>query len=175
MKNLADYIRSVPDFPKPGVLFRDITSLLEDAEGFRQTIDELASQAEKFGPIDKIASPEARGFLFGAPLALRLGTGLVLVRKKGKLPRKTVSLEYPLEYGTDEVFVHEDAVRPGERVLVIDDLLATGGTVDASCRLIEGQGAKIAAAGFVIELADLGGREKLAGRNIFSLVSFPGH
>ncbi|MBQ3389065.1 MAG: adenine phosphoribosyltransferase [Thermoguttaceae bacterium] len=175
MKNLADYIRSIPDFPKPGILFRDITTLIEDAEGFRRTIDELALQAEKFGPVDKIAAPEARGFIFGAPLALRLGTGLVLIRKKGKLPGKTVSAEYALEYGTDEIFIHEDSVQPGERVLVIDDLLATGGTIDGCCRLLEGQGAKIAAVGFVIELIDLGGREKLSGRNVFSLVPFPGH
>lgn len=175
MKSLADYIRAIPDFPKPGILFRDITTLIEDREGFRQAIDELAAAAEQFAPIDKVAAPEARGFVFGAPLAVRLGAGLVLMRKKGKLPGKTVSAEYSLEYGTDEIFIHEDSVKPGERVLVIDDLLATGGTIEGCCRLLESRGARISAVGFVIELVDLGGREKLSGRNIFSLVPFPGH
>ena len=175
MKKIADYIRSIPDFPKPGILFRDITSLIENGEGFRQTIDELTAKAETFGPIDVIAAPEARGFVFGAPLAVRLGAGLVLMRKKGKLPGKTCSMHYQLEYGTDEIHIHEDSIRPGQRVLVIDDLLATGGTVDGCCWLIESRGGTVAGVGFVIELADLGGREKLAGRNVFSLVTFPGH
>ncbi|MGI5832696.1 MAG: adenine phosphoribosyltransferase [Thermoguttaceae bacterium] len=174
MKDLADYIRSIPDFPKPGILFRDITALIEDGEGFRRTIDEMVAKAETLGPIDKIASPEARGFVFGAPLATRLGSGLVLMRKRGKLPGKTVSAEYQLEYGIDEIHVHENSVKPGDRVLVIDDLLATGGTIDGCCRLIESQGGKIVGVGFVIELVDLGGREKLAGRDIFSLISFSG-
>ena len=175
MKNLADYIRSIPDFPKPGILFRDITTLIENGEGFRQTIDELTAKAETLGPIDVVAAPEARGFVFGAPLAARLGAGLVLMRKKGKLPRKTVSRRYQLEYGTDEIHIHEDSIKPGRRVLVIDDLLATGGTIDGCCRLIESQGGEVVGVGFVIELSDLGGREKLAGRNVFSLVTFPGH
>ena len=175
MKNLADYIRSIPDFPKPGILFRDITTLIENGEGFRRTIDELAAKAETFAPIDMIAAPEARGFVFAAPLAARLGAGLVLMRKKGKLPRKTVSQRYQLEYGDDEIHIHEDSIKPGQRVLVIDDLLATGGTIDGCCRLIESQGGKVVGVGFVIELFDLGGREKLAGRNVFSLVTFPGH
>ena len=175
MNNLADYIRSIPDFPKPGILFRDITTLIENGEGFRQTIDELAAKSEPLGPIDVIASPEARGFVFGAPLAVRLGAGLVLMRKKGKLPGRTVSQQYQLEYGIDEIHIHEDSIRPGQRVLVIDDLLATGGTIDGCCRLVESQGGVVVGVGFVIELSDLGGREKLAGRNVFSLISFPGH
>ena len=175
MKNLADYIRSIPDFPKPGILFRDITSLIENGEGFRQTIDELTAKAEALGSIDIIAAPEARGFVFGAPVAARLGAGLVLMRKKGKLPGKTVSEQYQLEYGTDEIHIHEDSVRPGQRVLVIDDLLATGGTIDGCCRLIESRGGVVVGVGFVIELSDLGGREKLAGRDVFSLITFPGH
>ena len=175
MKKIADYIRSIPDFPKPGILFRDITSLIENGEGFRQTIDELTAKAETFGPIDVIAAPEARGFVFGAPLAARLGAGLVLMRKKGKLPGKTCSMHYQLEYGTDEIHIHEDSIKPGQRVLVIDDLLATGGTIDGCCRLIESRGGTVAGVGFVIELVDLGGREKLAGRSVFSLVTFPGH
>ncbi len=175
MKDLASYIRSIPDFPKPGILFRDITSLIENPEGFRAALDVLETKAKKFGPIDKIAAPEARGFVFGAPLADRLGAGLVLMRKKGKLPGKTVSAEYQLEYGTDEIHIHEDSIKPGDRVLVIDDLLATGGTVEGCCGLLEKQGAEIAAVGFIIELADLGGREKLAGRNVFALINFPGH
>ena len=119
MKKIADYIRSIPDFPKPGILFRDITSLIENGEGFRQTIDELTAKAEMFAPIDVIAAPEARGFVFGAPLAARLGAGLVLMRKKGKLPGKTCSMHYQLEYGTDEIHIHEDSIKPGQRVLVI--------------------------------------------------------
>ena len=175
MKNLADYIRSIPDFPKPGILFRDITPLIESGEGFRLAIDELTAKAEQLGPIDLVAAPEARGFVFGAPLAARLGAGLVMMRKKGKLPGKTVSQRYQLEYGTDEIHIHEDSIKPGQRVLVIDDLLATGGTIDGCCRLVESPGGVVVGVGFVIELFDLGGREKLAGRNVFSLVPFPGH
>lgn len=174
-KNIADYIRSIPDFPKPGILFRDITTLIENGEGFRQTIDELTAKAKELGPIDKVAAPEARGFVFGAPVAAALGAGLVLMRKKGKLPCETVSVTYQLEYGTDEIHIHKNSIKPGERILVIDDLLATGGTIEGCCRLIEGEGGKIAGVGFVIELVDLGGREKLAGRKVFSLVPFPGH
>ena len=173
--NLAEYIRSIPDFPKPGILFRDITTLIENGKGLRRTIDALTAEAKKLGPIDKVASPEARGFVFGAPVAAALGSGLILMRKKGKLPCKTVSTVYELEYGQDEIHIHENSVKPGERILVIDDLLATGGTIDGCCRLLESQGGKVAGVGFVIELVDLGGREKLAGRSVFSLVPFPGH
>ena len=175
MKELASYIRSIPDFPKPGILFRDITSLIEDPEGFGLAVARLAEEARKLGKIDKVAAPEARGFVFGAPLAKELGAGLVLMRKKGKLPGETVSVTYDLEYGTDEIHIHRDSVKSGDRVLVVDDLLATGGTIDGCCRLLEQEGADIRGIGFVIELVDLGGREKLAGRTVFSLIGFPGH
>lgn len=175
MKPLADYIRSIPDFPAPGILFRDITTLIENSDGFRQAVNGLAESAKKFGPIDKVASPEARGFVFGAPVAAELGAGLILMRKKGKLPCETVSVTYQLEYGQDEIHIHKDSIQPGDRILVIDDLLATGGTIQGCCRLIEKNGGEIVGAGFVIELVDLGGRDKLAGREVFSLIEFPGH
>ena len=138
-------------------------------------MDALIAEAKKLGPINKVAAPEARGFVFGAPVAAGLGAGLILMRKKGKLPGETVSATYQLEYGTDEIHIHKDSVKPGDRILVIDDLLATGGTIEGCCRLLESCGGNIVGVGFVIELVDLGGREKLAGRNLFSLIPFPGH
>lgn len=174
-KQLADYIRSIPDFPKPGILFRDITTLIEDRDGFRLAVGRMVEEAKKFGPIDSVAAPEARGFVFGAPVAAALGAGLILMRKRGKLPRETVAVSYQLEYGTDELHIHRDSIRPGKRILLIDDLLATGGTMAAAKNLIEENGGKVVGCGFVIELVDLGGREKLGGKNVFSLIEFPGH
>jgi adenine phosphoribosyltransferase len=160
MKNVRSLIRTVPDFPKPGINFRDITPLLEDVQAFQYVIHQFA--CAWYGKVDRIAVLEARGFLFGTPLALAMGLPLALVRKKGKLPGKTLSVEYGLEYGKDVVEMHEDAVKPGERVLVVDDLLATGGTAKAACTLIERAGGTVVGCAFVVELAGLPGREVLA-------------
>ena len=167
--NLEQLLRDVPDFPKPGILFKDISPLLASPEGMRESIKQLA--ALDFGKVDKVAGIESRGFLFGTPLAMELGVGFVPIRKPGKLPWKTKSVEYELEYGTDTVEIHEDAVAAGERVLIVDDLLATGGTMAASCDLVEAIGGEVAGCAFLVELAFLPGREKLANRQIGSLIS----
>jgi adenine phosphoribosyltransferase len=168
---LTDYIRSIPDFPKPGILFRDITPLLAAPAAFRQAVGELA---DHFRPdkIDVVAAAEARGFLFAAPLALELSAALVPIRKPGKLPYETLSLTYELEYGTDTLEIHADAVSPGERVLVLDDLLATGGTVEACCLLVEKAGGTVAGCGFVIELVGLGGAKRIARYKTVSLIKY---
>lgn len=169
--DLASYLRDVPDFPKPGILFKDISPMLASPEAMHAVTDQLA--AMDFGQIDKIAAIESRGFLFGVPLAMKLGVGFVPVRKPGKLPWKTNSVSYELEYGTDTVEIHQDAVVAGERVLLVDDLLATGGTMGAACRLIEAGGGTVAGCAFVIELAFLKGREKLTEHPCQSLISVP--
>jgi adenine phosphoribosyltransferase len=166
-----DHIRDIPDFPKPGILFKDITPLLSHPAAFRHTIDRLAAAFAGRG-IESVAAAEARGFLFGAPLALRLGVGFVPIRKPGKLPYATVSLEYQLEYGTDRLEVHSDALEPGRRVLLLDDVLATGGTMRACCELVSSIGAEIIACAFVVELGFLAGREKLAPHEVFSLIQY---
>ena len=165
-------IADVPDFPKPGILFKDITPLLADPGAMAVAIDRLA--ALDFGPVHKVAAIESRGFLFGVPLAMRLGRGFVPVRKPGKLPWKTSRIEYVLEYGTDAVEIHQDALQRGERVLLVDDLLATGGTMGAACELVEACGAMVAGCAFVVELGFLPGREKLAPRRVESLIRIPG-
>jgi adenine phosphoribosyltransferase len=170
---LKNTIRNIPDFPKPGILFRDITTLLQNKKAFKQALDELAAKF-KGKKIDYVVAVEARGFIFGGVLACKLGAGFIPVRKKGKLPWKTKSVTYQLEYGTDTLQIHADALRPGDQVLIIDDLLATGGTVRAVADLIEAQGAKITGIGFVIELVDLKGRQKLKGYPLVSLVKFRG-
>jgi adenine phosphoribosyltransferase len=169
--DLTQYVRSIPDFPQPGILFRDITPLLGEPKAFAAVIDELAARCANYR-IDKIAAIESRGFLFGAPLALRLGVGFVPIRKPGKLPYARIHEEYALEYGKNTIEMHEDAVRPGEQVLVIDDLLATGGTAAAACRLIERTGGKVAACAFVIELSFLNGRAALEGRDVTALITY---
>lgn len=171
MEVIKRVIRDVPDFPKPGIVFKDITPILQDAAVFQQTIQALV-QRYQGRDFDKIAGIESRGFLFGSALSYALGKGFVLVRKKGKLPWKTVSMSYDLEYGTDTIQMHEDAVRPGEKVLLVDDLLATGGTSLAACELVEKMGGKIAECCFVVELDFLKGRERLKGKEIFSLVHY---
>ncbi len=158
--DLKTYIRAVPDFPKPGILFRDITPLLGNAEAFQEVVDRLYERYEGRG-IGKVLGIESRGFLFGAPLALKLGVGFVPIRKAGKLPADTLSRSYDLEYGSATLELHRDALEAGERVLILDDLLATGGTAIAAAELVESAGAEIEEIGFVIELADLGAREKL--------------
>lgn len=161
MTNLADYIRSVHDFPIPGVHFRDITPLLENSEAFRETIRQMVEAVKDWGKIDFIAAPEARGYFFAAPVAMELGAGLLAIRKPGKLPYKTVSHSYELEYGQNTIQMHIDTIKPGHRVLLLDDLLATGGTIEACRELITSQGGEVVGALFLIELLDLNGREKL--------------
>ncbi|MBN2830663.1 MAG: adenine phosphoribosyltransferase [Candidatus Omnitrophica bacterium] len=172
--NLEKCIRNIPDFPKPGILFRDVTTLIQNDRAFKVAVDLLIKKF-KGKKIDKVVAVEARGFIFGAAVAYRLGVGFVPVRKKGKLPYKTNSVTYSLEYGTDTLEIHQDAISPGEKVLIIDDLLATGGTVKGVTELVEGLRGKIIGIAFVIELFDLNGRENLRGYNIHSLIKFPGH
>ena len=173
MFELAESIRSIPDFPKKGILFRDITTLLKDKTAFKKSIDMLAEKLHG-KKIDYVVAVEARGFIFGGALADRLGVGFIPVRKKGKLPWKTESVTYSLEYGTDTLEIHEDALKPGDKVLIVDDLLATGGTVKAVADLVEAQNSVVTGIAFVIELVDLHGREKLKGYDIVSLVEFEG-
>lgn len=168
-------IRTVPHHPKPGVMFRDITTLLKDAEGFRHTIDTF-HERYRGKKIDTVVGIEARGFIIGAALAYLLGAGFVPVRKKGKLPAETVGHDYDLEYGTDRVEIHVDAVSKGDRLLVVDDLIATGGTAEAACTLLERMGGTIVECCFVIDLPDLGGRKRLEarGHKVFALCEFEG-
>lgn len=174
--NLKDAIRTVPDYPKPGVMFRDITTLFGDPRAFRTAIDRLV-EPYAGGDIDKVAGIEARGFVLGGAVAHQLSVGFAPVRKKGKLPWRTLRQEYQLEYGVDSVEMHEDALKPGEKVLIIDDLIATGGTALAAVKLIEGLGAKVIGASFVIDLPDLGGRQRLRdlGLRTEALCAFEGH
>ncbi len=173
--NLADTVRTIPDYPKPGILFRDITTLLGDAAAFRQAVDELVRPL-KDARVDKVAGIEARGFILGGAVAHQLGAGFVMLRKRGKLPHKTVSVEYALEYGVDAIEMHHDACLPGERVVIIDDLIATGGTAEAAVKLLRQGGAEIVAACFVIDLPDLGGAERLRllGIPVATLIAFEG-
>ena len=166
---LTDHIREIPDFPKPGILFRDITPLLAHAAAFRQTVDDMAGLI-KGRSVDLVAAAEARGFVFAAPLALQLGVGLVLIRKKGKLPSRCIRHEYQLEYGVDSLEIHADCVPAGASVLVVDDVLATGGTVDTCCRLVEKAGGRVSACVFLLELAALGGRKRLDRYETLSLI-----
>ncbi len=168
---LQDYIRDVPDWPKKGILFRDITPLLADPAAFPAAVDALCADFINKG-IEYVAAVEARGFIFGAAVAERLHAGFVPIRKKGKLPFKTESITYDLEYGTDTLQVHSDAMGKGSKVLMVDDLLATGGTMAAACKLIEKIGGKIAGVAFLIELTELGGRGKLASYNIKTVISY---
>lgn len=171
MENLKQLIRQVPDWPKPGILFYDITTLLKDKEGFRALIDSFA--AKYVGShLDLVLGIEARGFIFGPALAYRLGAGFVPVRKPKKLPAETARITYDLEYGTDALEIHRDAIKPGQRVLVVDDLLATGGTARACVRLASELGAEIAGVGVVVELTFLNGRERLPGIEVFSLLQY---
>ncbi|MFA6450461.1 MAG: adenine phosphoribosyltransferase [bacterium] len=169
--DLKAKIRAIPDFPKPGIMFRDITTLLKDGPAFAETIDQLYDYY-KDKNVSKVAGIESRGFIFGAPLALRLGCGCIPIRKPGKLPAAKESVEYELEYGTDRIEIHIDAVEPGERVLVIDDLLATGGTAAAAKTLVEKIGAELVGIAFIVELDGLNGRAKLGGCDIFTLIHF---
>ncbi len=171
MLDLAKTIRDVPDFPVEGILFKDITTLLKDADAFREAIDRLVAHYQD-QEIDLVAGIESRGFIFGATMAYLLGTGFIPIRKPGKLPAETERFEYALEYGTDAVEIHKDAIRPGQRVLLVDDLLATGGTASASAHLIEKLGGEVASIAFLIDLTFLNGREKLEGYDVFTVIDF---
>jgi len=170
-RSLESCIRNIPDFPKPGILFRDITTLLKDKKAFKQAVDTLANKY-KNKKIDLVVAVEARGFILGGVIAHKLGTGFVPVRKKGKLPWKTNSVTYDLEYGTDTLEMHRDAINPGDKVLIVDDLLATGGTVKAVTDLVKQLQGKIIGIAFLIELVDLKGREKLKDYPVYSLIKY---
>ena len=170
-EHLSRAIRDVPDFPKPGILFKDITTLILDPELFQEVIDIFYERYRDKG-VDKVIAIEARGYLFASALAYRLGAGLVPIRKPGKLPTETVSETYELEYGTDSIEMHRDALNPGDKVLLVDDLLATGGTAEAACKLIRGRQAQIVEVAFLVELDFLGGRKRLTDVDIFSIVHY---
>ena len=169
--NLYDHIVSIPDFPIEGVLFRDITPLMQNGEAFKYACDELTEFAKSVGA-ELVAGPESRGFIFGCPVASNLSIGFVPVRKPHKLPRETVSYSYALEYGRNELHMHKDSVKPGQKVLIIDDLLATGGTVEAAIKLVEKLGGEVVGCAFLIELEDLKGRERLQGYNVHTLMKY---
>ncbi len=169
---LTQYIRSIPDFPKPGILFRDITPLLGNAEAFKQAVIQLA-EPFRGDNVRIVAAAEARGFVFAAPVAIELGAGLAPIRKPGKLPYQTLSHSYALEYGEDTLEIHADAIPAGANVLVVDDLLATGGTIEACCRLVENAGGRVVGCAFVIELVALGGASKIGRYKTVSLIKYP--
>jgi len=173
--DIKSLIRTIPDYPKPGIMFRDITTLLSDAKGVRQAVLELADPFRD-QQVEKVAGVEARGFIFGLAVAIELGVGFIPVRKPGKLPFDVVGEDYELEYGTDRVEIHSDATEPGERVLLVDDLIATGGTAEAAAKVIQKVGGKIIACAFVVELPELGGRKRLesVGHRVVSLCEFEG-
>lgn len=172
-KKLEEYVVTIPDFPEPGIMFRDVTSIIQDPEGLRLAINGLVGLTMCVD-FDVIVGPESRGFIFGVPVAYLTGKGFVPVRKKGKLPRETVSEKYDLEYGQAEVEMHKDAIKPGQKVLVVDDLIATGGSAEAACKLVEKLGGEVVRLIFVMELAGLEGRKKLEKYNVDSLIVYPG-
>jgi adenine phosphoribosyltransferase len=171
---IKNSIRTIPGFPVPGIMFRDVTTLMKDKKALHASVECLFSESGKFQKFDYVAGIEARGFIFGSLLAERTDTGFIPIRKPGKLPSEVLSMEYELEYGSDKVEVHRDAIKKGFGYLVVDDLLATGGTSDAACRLIEKGGGIVVGCLFLIELPELGGRKKLAGREVISIVEFEG-
>ena len=173
MKKLEDYVISIPDFPEPGIIFRDVTSILQNADGLQLAIDSLQEKLKDI-EFDAIVGTESRGFIFGMPLAYNLKKPFILVRKKGKLPRETISESYDLEYGSAEIEMHKDAIRPGQKVVMVDDLIATGGTIEAAARLVERLGGEVVKMIFVMELAGLKGREKLARYNVDSVIVYEG-
>jgi adenine phosphoribosyltransferase len=176
VQELKDLIRTIPDYPKPGIMFRDVTTLLGNASGFKAAIERMAAPFVE-ARVEAVAGIEARGFILGGAIADRLQCGFIPIRKKGKLPWKTIGQEYTLEYGVDAVEIHADAIAPGERVLIVDDLIATGGTAEAAAKLVQRSGGEIAGATFVIELPELGGRQRLdkLGITCHALVAFEGH
>lgn len=171
--DLTKYVASIENFPEDGIIFRDVTPLMSDKEAFKETIDRFVEWTKSLDTnVDIVAGPEARGFLFGCPVAYNLNAGFVPVRKPGKLPRETVSETYALEYGTNEVHMHADSIKPGQNVIIVDDLLATGGTVEATVKLVEKLGGKVVGIAFLIELEGLKGRDKLQGYNIYSILKY---
>ena len=173
MKKLEEYVRSIPDFPEPGIIFRDVTSILQDADGLQLAVDSLRAMVKDLD-YDVVVGPESRGFIFGVPVAYAEHKSFVPVRKKGKLPCETISAEYELEYGTAEIEIHKDAIRPGQRVVIIDDLIATGGTTEAIIKLVEKLGGEVVKICFVMELSGLKGREKLKGYDVESAIVYEG-
>ncbi|WML45512.1 adenine phosphoribosyltransferase [Neobacillus sp. PS3-40] len=169
--DLKQFITIVPDWPKPGIKFKDITTLMDNGEAYKYATDQIVEYAKKMG-IDLVVGPEARGFIIGCPVAYALGVGFAPVRKEGKLPRETIKVNYGLEYGSDVLTIHKDAIKPGQRVLITDDLLATGGTIDATIKLVEGLGGVVAGIAFLIELTYLEGRKNLNGYDILTLMEF---
>ena len=172
-KKLEEYVVTIPDFPEPGIMFRDITSVIQDPEGLKLAVDGLADLVKDID-FDLVVGPESRGFIFGVPVAYLRGKGFIPVRKKGKLPRETVSQKYDLEYGQAEVEMHKDAIQPGQKVVIVDDLIAAGGSAEAAAKLVEKLGGKIVRMVFVMELAGLEGRKKLADYDVQSLIVYPG-
>lgn len=173
MKKLEDYVLSIPDFPEPGIVFRDVTSILQDADGLKLSIDELQRNLEGVD-FDVVAGTESRGFIFGVPIAYNLHKPFVPIRKKGKLPRETISRTYELEYGSATIEMHKDAILPGQKVVLVDDLIATGGTIEACVRMVEEQGAKVVKILFLMELAGLKGRDRLKGYDVASVIRYDG-
>lgn len=169
--NLKNYIASIENYPKEGVIFRDITPLMSDGEAFKYAVSKMTEYAKQLN-VDVIVGPESRGFIFGCPVAIELGIGFVPVRKPDKLPRETISYAYDLEYGSNELHMHADAIKPGQRVLVIDDLLATGGTIEATVKLVEKLGGEVAGCAFLIELEDLNGRELIKSQDVLTLIKY---
>ena len=173
MKKIEEYVRSIPDFPEPGIIFRDVTSVLQDADGLHLAISSMQELLEGLD-VDVIAGLESRGFIFGTPLAYNMHKPFVLVRKKGKLPCETVSMKYELEYGSAEIEIHKDAIKPGQKVVIVDDLIATGGTVEAAAKLIESLGGEVVKIVFLMELAGLEGRKKLEKYDVSSVICYEG-
>lgn len=173
MKPIEDYVRSIPDFPEEGIIFRDVTSILEDAEGLHLAIDLIQDKLKDI-EFDVVVGPESRGFIFGMPIAYNLKKAFVPVRKKGKLPCETLEMEYDLEYGSAIIEIHKDAIKPGQKVVIIDDLMATGGTIEAIIKMIESLGGEVVRTVFLMELAGLEGRKKLAGRDVDSVIIYEG-
>lgn len=173
MKKVEDYIVSIPDFPEPGIIFRDVTSVIQDADGLQLAVDEMQKLLEGV-EFDVLAGTESRGFIFGMPIAYNLKKPFVLVRKKGKLPRETVSMKYDLEYGSAEIEMHRDSVKPGQKVVLVDDLIATGGTIEAAARLVEQLGGEVVKIIFLMELAGLEGRKRLEKYDVASVVCYDG-
>lgn len=174
MKKVEDYVRSIPDFPEPGIIFRDVTTILQDPDGLHLAVDGILEMLKDVD-YDLVLGPESRGFIFGVPVAYVQRKGFVPVRKKGKLPCETISIEYDLEYGKAEIEIHKDAIKPGQKVIIIDDLVATGGTIEAIIELVRQLGGEVVKICFVMELAGLKGREKLAGYDVESLIVYEGH
>ena len=173
LKSIEEYVRSIVDFPEPGIIFRDVTSILEDADGLRLAIDLMQEKLEGLD-FDVVVGPESRGFIFGVPVAYNMHKAFVPVRKKGKLPCETVSMEYDLEYGSAVIEMHKDSVKPGQKVVIIDDLMATGGTIEAIIKLIESLGGVVVRIVFLMELEGLEGRKKLEGYDVETVIAYPG-